>query len=660
MKKNKNYGQEFRIILIVISIIVVFLINVNQAFAANACCEKTINGAWCQNTQEENCDVNFKKSPTSCESTSYCKQGCCFDSQEGLCLENTPQRNCAASNGTWENDSECDVPQCNLGCCILGDQGAFVTLTRCKQMSGYYGLKTDFRRNIANELTCIAIAQGEDKGACVTDNPETLRKECKFTTRAACKVGNINNEVVISNVTNSSEKINFGTATADVGFYKDILCTADELGTICAPNTKTTLVEGKDEVYFLDTCGNIANIYDASRYNDKQYWKKVFKKQDSCGYGSSNAQSSTCGNCDYYLGSIGKKATEILGRPTYGNYICADLSCKKYDKKHGESWCETDSPTGDGKDTVGSRYFKEVCVNNEVITEPCADFRNEICMEDDTNGFTEAACRTNKWQDCLSQTNFDKCHNSDKRYCRWYIGYIYNDTTNQIEKLKNTTKLEDIEHNGICLPEYPPGFEFWKSSSTSSTSNSSGTGVVSTSSTISASSMCDYGSATITLKWVKKTKPAAFWHELWNDAEGEWDCNNTECEVYVTSAHSWANITLAEAKTWARDINEFCLRLGDCGTYVNWFGKETDEGMAAYLEGKRVLGSGGSKTLSTSSSTTSSSTSSSSSDSSSSTTSSSSSTADTLSAASSLVSTISSATGNFVRDLVKNITKGEE
>ena len=38
---------------------------------------------------------------------------------------------------------------------------------------------------------------------------------------------------------------------------------------------ETTCIEGKDEVYFKDSCGNIANIYDSSKINDKGYWNKV-------------------------------------------------------------------------------------------------------------------------------------------------------------------------------------------------------------------------------------------------------------------------------------------------------------------------------------------------------------------------------------------------
>src|SRR3990167_7856396 len=122
-----------------------------QQSSSNVCCEKTMSGAWCQNTQEGQCDPAFRKTPTSCEATSFCKPGCCIDSQEGLCMENTPQKVCESSSGTWVDDEECNVPQCNLGCCILGDQASFVTLTRCKKLSSFYGLTTNFRKDINSE-----------------------------------------------------------------------------------------------------------------------------------------------------------------------------------------------------------------------------------------------------------------------------------------------------------------------------------------------------------------------------------------------------------------------------------------------------------------------------------------------------------------------------
>ncbi len=382
------------------------------------CCERLISGAWCQNAPESSCDNNYRVVPTSCESTSYCKLGTCIDSEEGTCIENTPQKVCEDSKGVWYDKDSDEVPQCNLGCCILGDQAAFVTKTRCKRLSSLYGLETNFRDDINGEFQCIASATSEVKGACVFDRE--YERTCLILTKKECA------EMQIANKTE---------------FYEGRLCSDETLNTNCGPSEKTTCVEGKDEVYFLDTCGNIANIYDASKINDKEYWAKIKDKSESCNYGSSNANSATCGNCDYYLGSTCKdyKLNKGNRKPTYGTNVCQDLSCEYNGKKyeHGETWCAESKGSEDN--LPGSRYFRMICYNGEVSVEPCADFRQEICIESEIEGFSTAACRVNRWQDCVSQGNSKDCENEDRRDCIW------------------------LGKGQGCVPKYAPGFNFWES-----------------------------------------------------------------------------------------------------------------------------------------------------------------------------------------------------
>jgi hypothetical protein len=492
--------------LIILAFALLCSLNFVSAVEASYCCEKTTSGAWCQNQPQSSCDSGFKMAPTSCDSTSYCKPGCCFDSQEGLCMENTPQRVCEESDGTWDQSKLCEIPQCNLGCCVLGDQGAFVTLTRCKQLSGFYGIETDFKNNIEDELSCVAVAQQEKWGACVYDDPASATKTCKFTLRKNCQTASEGTQV---NITQNT------SATASVGFYEDILCTAEELGTDCAPSTKTMTVPGKDGIYWKDTCGNQANIYDATKYTDDNYWKNVYSKEESCGSGSSNAGSSSCGNCDYYLGSIAQTANSETGYPTYGDYICIDLNCEEYGKKHGESWCASDSPTGNGLDPVGSRYFKEVCIFGELIVEPCAEYRNERCVEGNFGSFSEAACRANRWQDCTAQVEDGDCNNYDQRDCHWIEGYYFSTANSQIEKSNNDSTKGALTPTGLCMPNYPPGFNFWGASDASasgtpgfnSTTPAFGSGAVATSSG-EASGLCSLGNAKVAFKWERTTRPA--------------------------------------------------------------------------------------------------------------------------------------------------------
>ena len=407
-----------KFILIIVGILVLALagiVVVNSASAeASYCCERLkSNGAWCQNAPQEQCDVNYRDAPTSCESTSYCKLGTCTDSEDGICTGNTPQKVCEDNKGVWYDKKPEDIPQCGLGCCLIGDQAAFVTQTRCKRLSSLYGLETNFRTDISNEIQCIATTVSEAKGACVFERE--FERTCTFTTRKECS------------------KI-----SGNASFHEGYLCSDESLGTNCGKSKKTTCVDGKDGVYFTDTCGNIANIYDASKADDPAYWSKLKDESESCGYGGSNANSANCGNCDYYSGSTCKNydRSEDKTKPVYGNNICRDLGCKFEGKvyEHGETWC--DNSDGVKNNLPGSRHFRMVCYNGEVSVEPCADFRQEICIQDEINGFLTSGCRVNKWQDCVSQTEKKDCENKDKRDCQWL--------------------------NGKCTPEFAPGFNFWE------------------------------------------------------------------------------------------------------------------------------------------------------------------------------------------------------
>ena len=186
MKKNKKL--VFGIILLM-SIFLVLFVSAESSY----CCEKTNYGAYCQNEPVEKCDTSvnpstgeeYKKAPTSCELTSYCKLGTCINNEEGTCLPNTPQKVCENSGGYWDKKPLDELPQCQLGCCLIGDQAAFVTQTRCKALASMYGIEGDYRGNIQNEVECIASSNPDVKGACVYE--EDYVNKCRFTTKEDCQ-----------------------------------------------------------------------------------------------------------------------------------------------------------------------------------------------------------------------------------------------------------------------------------------------------------------------------------------------------------------------------------------------------------------------------------------------------------------------------------------
>src|SRR3989304_630709 len=522
MKLEKKYLLIASFVLVLGIAIILFTNSLNVAAVGEAvsCCEKAVNGAFCQNSPPAECDSNFRIAPTSCESTSYCKQGTCFDSQEGTCLEGTPQLVCQDNGGVWDERDADELPQCQLGCCYIGDGAAFVTQTRCKKLASDFGLETNFRTDIKSEAQCIASAFPKEKGACVFE--QEFQRTCKLLTRAECF------------------DLEATSPAANVEFHEGFLCSAETLATNCGPTEKTTCSE-TGEVYFTDSCGNLANIYDAAKIDDKEYWSEIEEKSESCNPDANNANSPTCGNCNYLLGSLCKEFErgnpQTTVKPQFGDFICADLSCEYKGKtvEHGETFC-ADSP-GSEDNLPGSEYFRGVCYNSEITIEPCAGFRQEVCVEDDIDGFSVGACRGNRWQDCVAQDKKADCENKDKRDCVWNenVESLLSDENGKLLIVNEEGKLvpadgkEDRESGASCLPKYAPGLEFWKSGR--------------------AEEACAIAEGNCIVKYKRNLFLTAF----------QWDCvENCEC-----LEDEWGDLR-----------NRMRVALGDCGSGKNYVGRE--------------------------------------------------------------------------------------
>ncbi|MBI2043426.1 hypothetical protein HYT25_03490 [Candidatus Pacearchaeota archaeon] len=566
--KNKKKLAVLGILILGIFLVVIIQNNLTRAVGEPTyCCEKTKAGAWCQNVPDiSQCDTsgNFRSVPTSCEATSYCKLGTCVNTQEGVCMENTPQRVCeqpvgGIAGGLWFSSKVGEIPQCRLGCCLIGEQAAFTTQTRCEQLSSLYGLEINYRTDISSETSCIASAFPKTKGACVFE--EEFQKSCRFVTREECNT--------------------LQTQEQNVEFHEGFLCSSEELGTICGPSEKTTIFEGKDEIYFLDTCGNQGNIYDASRQNDRQYWDKIIGKAESCGFGNpnGNAQNPACGNCDYLSGSTGALYDRLKdgtnARPIFGDYVCRNLNCRfeadlnndgdtsddleNEQFQHGESWCAqsagvsqiisedgfiSGTPNSSKENIPGSRYFRMVCYNGDVTIEPCADFRQEICIQSEieTNSgiFRNSACRVNKWQDCIAQERQEDCENFEQRDCKWIEGYsILKDEKGKEKELQNN-ESENVKAS--CVPKYSPGFNFWDE-------------------TGDANALCVQASKTCTVK-VNKNIAGVIQGRSISDI-----CDDNQLKQDVEGCNCLKD-------SWLGEANNLCIQFGDCGVSKNYMGDE--------------------------------------------------------------------------------------
>ena len=397
-----------------------------------------------------------------------------------------------------------------------------------------------FDSNVESEQACINLARNQDKGACVQEDGT-----CKFATREDC------------NAQETRAENNASTLNPNVGFHKDMLCSNSLLGTVCAKQQYTNCVSDRDEVYWYDSCGNQENIYSSNKeasYNQGY----VLSKEKSCTL--KGAADPSCGNCDYTQNNLCGEAS-AKEKPKYGNYICQDLNCpviteedtspsSSTPKRNGESWCAFDSKVGFGQDLVGSRQFRRLCINGKELTEPCKDYREEMCIQgvqgtspltlgqsikltgQQTN-YVEAACRDNRWETCKTAPSQKACENIATKDCQWVGAGI------------------DVQHGGSCIPFVPPGLPFWPDKGeTKSVPNAN------------AKQVCSRGNQECTTVYEK------------GGLSGSWKCiANCECQE----------------QKWLDAANQLCIAQGDCGAYYNYIGDFTSGGAKDDHPGKTTI-----------------------------------------------------------------------
>lgn len=585
MKKSvKNFGIFG--ILLAFAFVIIFS---GFVYADNSvCCERLktnsdgSGGQWCQMAPIDSCAIgtnpetgqSYKQAPTSCASTSFCSVGTCVNSQAGLCEEGISQIVCSQSNGgVWDERPASEIPSCRLGCCNLGSNGAnLATEVRCSEMSSFYGLRVNFNSGITSELECLATAGGAEKGACVYET-ETKRS-CSMITKSEC------NELQANISTSNTPE-----------FYEGYLCSSEELeGVDCGPSEETRCVVGEDEVYFVDTCGNTANIYDANKQNDPSYWSRIIQKEDSCGFGSSNANSASCGNCGFNIGSTckayerGEKA-----QPAYGDFICKDLGCTyegvKY--QHGEQWCgeapgtpKLSDPGQNGsyvfnkkgavqnankENLPGSVFTKLTCFNGEITIDNCYDGRQKVCIEDKINNFRNAACMPNTWQECYGITNEADCMDRDARKCTWLPNAYPFPAAGSSEVPK--TSPSDIvvvpfvggvgyELGGACVPLNAPGFDFWEGEGNGEAISSLGT------------IKCEYD-----IRW---------------DAVNGYFFEDDKGQECLTGAGEGSEGGRNIRNDWLKLNLDRCLQIGDSGPKLNYLGYPGE----AQIIAEKIFGDG--------------------------------------------------------------------
>ncbi|MFQ5531295.1 MAG: hypothetical protein ACE5ES_01625, partial [Candidatus Nanoarchaeia archaeon] len=501
-----NYG-----IHLLIGFLSIKQIGTVSAQGVLGCCTQTTDGAVCQEVLQgdSSCsDDNFI--PSRCNEVSECRTGCCIDESEGLCSENTPKGTCEAEGGEFNSDTACNILQCQLGCCVLGSQTQFVTDQRCQVLSDFHGLEKDYRQQIKTEVECLLLGNEQVFGACITSD-----NVCQFTTQVEC-------------------------LALGGDFFEGQMCS---LVSSCEKQSNVGCVDEKDEIYWFDSCGNRENIYEggSQEARDRSYNNGlVLSKADSCNPTSNNINSETCGNCNYLLGSKCSETDLSEIRVEDGPYVCRDLNCENTfdgsDRVNGESWCNYDASVGNGEDPVGSRHWRHICIDGKEIVDPCADFRQEVCVEQEINltesgseKFSTSSCVLNEWRTCLTINNEENVNTlrsecSENKHCF----------------VKEVFHPGDRVADGpvtVCLPQYSPGFQFYGEA-----------GDV-------ASAACAFATQEVQVVQV---------HECGFLGIGDdW--------VYVANE-------VATTEAWTQSMNKWCTSIGDCGAYVNIAGEVTTGG----------------------------------------------------------------------------------
>jgi len=466
--------------------------EISSGIAGSGCCALTDDNVKCATTLSEYCmDGVLFAEGSLCDLTSFCKKGCCYDEDLGIYDLSVLESDCSR---VWVDDANCNMPGAQRGCCVLGAASVYETRGQCEVDTLSLALGpsavVDWRADL-NSGQCAMLSAVQEEGACIIGN------ECKFTNEGDC--------------------FSYGG-----DFYGSVLCTSDSLNMSCERTARTTCVDGKDGVYFLDSCGNVANIYDSGRVDDDSYWDVVVGGEDLCGADDGNAESVSCGNCNRFLGGICGSAVEDGFGVDEGDFYCRSTSCMFDGESYvnGESWCVYDGAIGNGDDVVGSRHWKYVCNHGVVQIEPCADYRNQICIQTNTFdvdgtevAFRNSACIANNWRACLDlngeEDGMDRC--VDALNCRV-------DDVNIADKFRFS----------VCVPKYPGGFNLENDRYLET-----------------AAQICDMADQTCTVVYAP---------QKWGG-----------CKI-VANKNCLTGV-------FGEEMNDFCRGLGDCGGAANVIGE---------------------------------------------------------------------------------------
>ncbi|MDE1848921.1 MAG: hypothetical protein KGH55_02725 [Nanoarchaeota archaeon] len=562
---------------------------------------------WCQDVDPSLADPNYPTYQTSCSNgPGECAVGTCVNTNQGTCLSSSQAACDPSLGGQFYSTSPDNTPVCQQGCCVIGNEGGSITTkAHCDAMAPLYpGATETFRADVTDQIQCSILGAPTVQGACVYSTGSG--KTCKFDTQQDC----LNMQKTFSGAT----------------FYKNYLCTNKDLtnqGVNCTKTQMTTCFSGQAQVYFVDSCGNQANIYNANEYNDPNYWNYI-AGTNGVAYPSPvdvnniNSQNSPKynGNCDSFNSSTCMAYNRNIDsvQPQYGNYVCRNLNCvsgpfvqqfvSDYGRApvNGESWCARTDPSNPNavifgnntgltsnnggnatlasdlsksQDLPGGRDFVLGCYNGQVTVEGCADYRNQICEQNqNSNGVYQSLCVLNNWRSCYAQNSSAACEAAGD--CQWIVGasilkdpntylpYVYNSTTDQLVPRSDSGNLlgqiapgifastsYDSRPGASCVPKYAPGFDASPTASQNSAAD--------------ATTICSIPNTNCFVNFTRGALASLTGGAVHAEGgAGGWMVQ----DAHITCLDNDGNLT--DATKWMTNFTNLCFSLGDCGVSANY------------------------------------------------------------------------------------------
>ena len=420
---------------------------------------------------------------------------------------------------------------CNYGCCFDEREGMCSSNSpkqTCQQTGGTW----------SDDESCLI--EGCQKGCCV------LRNYVKFTTDRNCE-----RESLLLGIQKDFRDIEIELeCLALVANAGEGACVHDGY---CRLETRTECADNSGRFVAGAFCSN-PELETSYRYDYQPHHHKgcIDGKEDIYWFDSEGNREEIAQNCGNNFCDAGGGTATCKSRDCVDTYF-RNKSFNGRNPKNGESWCVYEGYIGDGKDTVGSEHYKAYCLNGKINegkpNQLCAPYRSQICTEikmevNQTNFFVRGECVLNEATLCMGYNPLQEPNDDEK----------LEDIPENIEKCQKNTHcmIKEVDVTGnrkdnfkfkTCVPKYPKGADVQDPTD---------------------ENVCELGNMDCVVVYQK-------------EIDGQWSCiQNCDCEK----------------DKFAQQMNDLCISLGDCGSYINYIGKGTNNIQITGKKGKELDGDG--------------------------------------------------------------------